>query len=190
MATLRTFIAVELSAGVQQSALDLIDSLQGTAANVKWVETSQLHWTLKFLGEVKSREIPSVCRAMIQAAKSVPTFKVEVRGAGAFPTAQRPRTVWLGAGEGVDSFVQLHEALEQRLQPLGFRSERRRFQPHITLGRVRRSPFGVEELGGLILEQAEFDAGSMRVDEVVAFSSQLQRSGPTYEVLGRAELGR
>ena len=190
MATLRTFIAVELPVAVRQAAVRLIEELQGTQANVKWVDEMQLHWTLKFLGEVSSRDIPGVCQAMIKAAASVPAFEVNVGGAGAFPKADRPRTVWLGASDGVDSFVALHDELEKRLEPMGFRSERRRFQPHITLGRVRRSPFGVDELGGLILEQANYEVGSMRVDEVVAFTSQLERSGPTYEVLGRASLGK
>ncbi len=190
MATLRTFIAVELPSPIRQSALDLIEQLQGTPANVKWVGEMELHWTLKFLGEVSSRDIASVCRAMTRAAAQVPAFTLEVKGAGAFPKPDRPRTVWLGAGEGADSFVALHEELEKVFEPLGFRSERRRFQPHITLGRVRRSPFGVDELGGLIAEHADFDAGNMRVDEIVAFSSQLKPSGPTYEMLGRASLGR
>lgn len=190
VATLRTFIAVELSASVSQAALDLMQKLQDTPANVKWVGPTELHWTLKFLGEVSTRDIPSVCRAMIQAVEKLPAFELQVRGAGAFPKPDRPRTVWLGAGEGTDHFVQLHEALEQKLEPLGFRSERRRFQPHITLGRVRRSPAGVDELGGLIAEQADFDGGKMRVDEVIAFSSRLERLGPTYEILGRAPLAK
>ncbi|REJ70014.1 MAG: RNA 2',3'-cyclic phosphodiesterase [Planctomycetota bacterium] len=188
MATLRTFIAVELPNVVRLAAVDLIERLRDTPANVKWVGAAELHWTLKFLGDVPSREIPHVCRAMRQAVEGLASFEIEVRGAGAFPAATRPRTVWLGVGEGLDAFVELHDALERSLAKLGFRSERRRFQPHITLGRVRRSPFGVDELGGLIEQEVEFEAGRMRVAEVVAFSSRLESSGPTYEVLGRAAL--
>lgn len=190
MATLRTFIAVDLPVAVRQSAFDLIGELQGTEANVKWVEESQLHWTLKFLGEISTRDMASVCRAMTKAVAKVPAFHVNVHGAGAFPTAERPRTIWLGASEGVDSFVALHEELEKTFEPLGFRSERRRFRPHITLGRVRRSPNGVAELGGLIQEKADYEVGSMHVKEVIAFASRLERSGPTYEVLGRASLAK
>jgi 2'-5' RNA ligase len=60
---------------------------------------------------------------------------------------------------------------------LGFREEQRRFRPHLTLGRVRRSPEGVEELGQLILDQTEFAAGTMTVAEVLVYSSRLERTG-------------
>ena len=59
--------------------------------------------------------------------------------------------------------------------------------PHITLGRAgRNSPPRplVRELAGL----AEFDAGSMLVDEVTVFASKLTPEGPRYEVLARAPL--
>jgi 2'-5' RNA ligase len=42
----------------------------------------------------------------------------------------------------------------------------------------------VRELAGL----AEYDAGSMLVDEVTVFASKLGSEGPVYDVLARAPL--
>jgi 2'-5' RNA ligase len=42
----------------------------------------------------------------------------------------------------------------------------------------------VRELAGL----AEYEAGSMLVDEVTVFASKLTSDGPIYEVLARAPL--
>ena len=189
MATLRTFLAVEAPAAMRTRAGGLIDALAGTPANVKWVDDESLHWTLKFLGDVQSRDIPQVCQAVTKAVAGLAPFDVHARGAGAFPTAERPRTVWLGVDSGEEAIVALHDAIEERLADLGFRREQRRYRPHLTLGRVRRSQMGIADLGELIALHDEYDAGTMRVDEVVIFSSQLERSGPSYEVLGRAPLG-
>ena len=190
MAKLRTFIAVEVTSAIRQQAEGLVDQLSRTEANVKWVDGFDMHWTVKFLGEVSSRDSIDVCRAMKRAAKQVTPFSIVASGAGAFPAADRPRTVWLGVGEGQEAFIELHDLLEEELADIGYRSERRRFQPHITLGRVRRSPRGVDELGGLITEQAEFDAGRMEVSELVLFSSRLLRDGPEYDVLAKVPLGK
>ena len=82
----------------------------------------------------------------------------------------------------------LHEALERELGGLGYREENRRFRPHLTIGRVRQSPVGIEQLGRLIEENAGFESGLSTVYEVTVFASQLGREGPTYEPLCHADL--
>jgi 2'-5' RNA ligase len=139
------------------------------------------------LGDVDVLEIPGVASAVTQAAGEIDAFELEVRGAGAFPAADRPRTLWLGAGAGAQSMVALQAAIQRKLDQLGYRGESRRYVPHLTLGRAGRdSPARslVRELAGL----ADFEAGSMLVDEVLVFSSQLRPEGPVYDVLARAPL--
>jgi 2'-5' RNA ligase len=186
---LRTFIAVAASPGIREAALKLISRLQRseTARDVKWVAAENLHWTLQFLGNVDELNIPEVCKAVATAALESEPFDIEARGAGAFPSADRPRTLWLGAGQGAREMVALQKAVERRLKKRGYRGEERRFVPHITIGRAGRkgSPQSLaEELAAF----ADYDAGTMLVDEVTIYSSQLGREGPTYEVLGRAPL--
>ncbi len=187
--TLRTFVAVEITAEIRDRAAELIRQLQSVPADVKWVEPENLHLTLKFLGEVPLHETPRICEAVQRGAAKVDPFELEVRGAGAFPGAARPRTLWLGAGAGGEEMIVLHKHVEKALGKLGYRTERRRFHSHLTLGRVRRGGPGVAELGELIQQQADFLAGRLKVQQLVVFSSQLDRSGPTYEALGRAKLG-
>jgi RNA 2',3'-cyclic 3'-phosphodiesterase len=184
----RTFIAVEIPGEVKNRAHQLISALRVAPANVKWVSPEHMHWTLKFLGDVDIREIPRICEAVSQAVEPLAPFDVEARGAGAFPDGQRPRTVWVGVGDGAESMIELHDAIEQALAPLGYRPENRRFRPHLTIGRVRNSPTGIEELGELIEQNAAFASGLSTIYEVVILSSELGREGPTHEVLGHAEL--
>ena len=185
---LRTFIAVEIPSEVRQRASQLIDRLRVTPAKVKWVAPKHMHWTLKFLGSVDILEIPRICTAVAEAVKPLAPFDIEACGAGAFPEASRPRTVWVGTGQGSDQMIELHDAIEHELAKLGYRSESRKYRPHLTIGRVRQSPEGIEELGELVRQNADFASGLSTVYEVVIYSSDLGRDGPTYELLGHAEL--
>jgi 2'-5' RNA ligase len=144
---------------------------------------------LKFLGDVDAKETHRVCQAVQDAVADAAPFEFEVRGAGAFPKANRPRTVWVGGGHGSEAMIELNRRIEAGLAKLGFRKEARRFQPHLTIGRVRRGGPAVAELGKLIGERADVELGLTKVHEVIVFSSQLDRSGPTYEALARAPLG-
>lgn len=184
---IRTFVAVEAPGDVCGSAARLIARLRTAPAKVRWVEPP-LHFTLKFLGDVDILEIPEVCRAVADAVADIPPFDLEIRGVGAFPNLDRPRTLWIGTGSGTDEMVQLHQRIEKSLTPLGFRAEGRRYRPHLTIGRVRNGPEGIAELGRGVQDEADYRAGEMLVDELSVFSSRLERTGPVYEVLGRAEL--
>jgi len=186
---LRTFVAVEINSTNRACAGELIAALQAAPAEVKWVDVQNLHLTLKFLGEVPSREISRVCQAAQRGAAEIEPFECELWGAGAFPNASRPRTLWLGAGAGEQEMVALHDYLDAALAKLGYRKEHRRFRPHLTIGRVRRGGPAVAELGELVKAHAEFHAGRLSVRQVVVFSSQLTPRGPIYEALGRARLG-
>ena len=185
---LRTFVAVEIPLEVREKARRVIAALSVTPAKVKWVEPRNMHWTLKFLGEVEIVDTPAICEAVRLAAEPLASFDVEVAGVGAFPDARRPRTIWLGVERGSEQMIELHDAIEFELSKLGYRPENRRFRPHITIGRVRQSPHGIAELGELIESHQNFEAGVSLVDEVVVFSSQLHRDGPTYDPLCHVEL--
>jgi 2'-5' RNA ligase len=155
---------------------------------VKWVEPESLHWTLKFLGDVDILETPAVCEAVRKAVEPLAPFDVEAWGVGAFPDIHNPRTIWIGMRDGSEQMIELHDAVELELSKLGYRSENRRYRPHLTIGRVRQSPDGIEELAELIEAHADFDAAVSMVEEVVVFSSQLNREGPTYEPLCHVDL--
>ena len=117
--TFRTFVAVEISAAIRARADELIAKLDGTTADVKWVEPHNLHLTLKFLGEVHEREIAEVCRAVAAGRGRSRSVRLGSPRRGAFPTAARPRTVWLGAGAGAEQMVVLHDRVEAALAETG-----------------------------------------------------------------------
>ena len=188
MSKTRTFIAIEALDQVHASALTAIDRLRSAADNVKWVEPDNLHWTLQFLGDLTDVEMAEVCLRTVRTAATHEAFTVEAKGIGAFPSIHRPRTLWLGAGEGAEQMIELHDSIEQALRSLGFHGENRQFVPHLTLGRVNRGSVRGNLLTERLETLADFDAGVMGVDAVTVYASELGRDGPTYHVLARAPL--
>lgn len=189
MAKTRTFVAVNALDDVHVAALKAIDSLREPDDKVKWVEPDNLHWTLQFLGDLNDQEIADVCIRVSRVACDYKPFALAALGVGAFPTAERARTLWLGADMGASELSELQSDIEQNLADLGFRAERRQFVPHLTLGRVGRAAHRESSLADRIARLADFDGGQMPVDAVTVYASELQKSGPRYHVLARAPLG-
>ena len=186
--TTRTFIAVEIDERTAARAAAIIERLRGTGADVNWVSPRNLHLTLKFLGDVRNELLPSVIKAVQEAARRVPPFTLEVRGVGAFPQLDRPRTIWLGAGQGGDAMQRLAEAVEQSLRPLGFAPEARGYTTHLTIGRVRRPSAALRSLSELMRRQSDQTAGVVAVEQVAVMASTLTPRGPIYEALARVSL--
>lgn len=188
MARLRTFIAVNIGPQVRDRAVALQEKLAQAGAAVKWVEPDNLHVTLLFLGEVADRDVPAVCRVVLDRCKEQPAFTMSVEAAGCFPNPRRPRVLWVGVGEGTPELIALHDALEPPLLDLGcYRREQRPYTPHVTLGRVK-SDRPTESLAEALVKRAQWKCGTVPVDEVLVMSSELTRDGPEYTVLARAAL--
>ncbi|MAT71714.1 MAG: RNA 2',3'-cyclic phosphodiesterase [Planctomycetaceae bacterium] len=194
MSKTRTFIAVAAVDAVHAAAVGAIERLAGATENVKWVEPENLHWTLQFLGDLDDQEMATVCMRVRRVAARVPAFTMQADGVGAFPSIQRPRTLWLGAGDGGEEFCRLQREIEDALLDLGFRADNRKFVPHLTLGRASRGGNPGPLLSERLAKLANYPAGdggpvAQAVDEVTVFASELTREGPHYHVLATAPLG-
>jgi 2'-5' RNA ligase len=175
----RTFVALELPEPLRAGILGLARTLRDSGIRASWCKAGTLHLTLKFLGDVEKSDLPSVVEAVAAASSRVPPFAFETGRLGAFPSPRNPRVLWLGA-EPVDELFDLQAAIEDELSAVGFPRERRRFHPHITLGRVRgRAPEGTCD----ILASLSPPRGRVPVSEVHVMSSTLSPGGAVHEVI-------
>lgn len=191
MKTLRTFVAIELTDELKHSIQKVIHCYQELvpAGLVKWVATRNLHITIKFLGDTPISLIPSIQEKMDQLASKESDFWMTAAGAGMFPTARKPRVIWLGLN-GKTELSRISQELDDFLTGLNFSREERPFSPHLTIGRVYQ---GVEEqklltLGKIILGNQPGILNRMLVKNISLIKSDLHPDGPIYTTIHTSEL--
>ena len=188
MAYIRTFVAIDLDASVRGRTAELVRRWQDLEARINWVERENMHLTLKFLGDIEDRRVPEVCSAVQQAAAAHRPFEVQCQGVGAFPAVERARTIWIGVEQSQGALAALSEDVDEALHAVGYPMESRRYHGHLTIGRVRDPCGQRDEIRRRIEAAADFQAGSSLVNQVVVYSSVLERRGPQYGVLSRVRL--
>jgi 2'-5' RNA ligase len=190
---LRLFVALEPPDTVRKRLGAIQAELKRIAGRhadeVKWVPVGNIHLTLQFLGAVPQERLGAIEAALAEAAETARPLSLEVRGAGGFPNARRPRVLWAGATGEVELLAALAAEVGRRLAPLGYPPEERRFSAHLTLGRAREAR-GAPGLGGALLAASASEGVPWRADALVLFQSHLSPAGPRYEALARIGLGR
>lgn len=189
---MRTFIAIDIPAPIESKLESLVSRLKTNTPDeaVRWVRPQSIHLTLKFLGEVKPDFIGQIERVVKPLAAGTGKLNFEVGGFGVFPNRKRPRVLWVGVHNDLEAIVELRNALEHRFEEFGFEADRRRFTPHLTLGRVKRgtSKSGLERLAKALSSIDVGVLGEMQVSEIVLFESQLSPRGANYRPLQTFEL--
>jgi len=162
---------------VRDNLMKVEEQLSRARADIKLVERENLHFTVKFLGEISESTVEEVDRRL--RALSLRRMEVGVRGLGAFPDLRRPRVVWAGvAPQDVPSISSSGQQVIDALEGIG-ESDDRGFHPHITLGRVR-SPRNLEALTSVIRECSVKEFGRSSISALKLKSSGLTPSGPIY----------
>jgi 2'-5' RNA ligase len=184
---MRLFIAVNLPDVERRAAYGATRRLRDSHLPVRWVAEDALHLTLKFLGDVEEDRAAAIGAALAEAVRAARPFEVALGGFGVFPDHQRPRVLWLGV-EAHPALELLANDVELAMGPLGFDSELKPFQPHLTIGRARKDakPSAFRDLEALA---ADLDyAAVLRVESVDLMQSTLGPEGPSYRVVRRARL--
>jgi 2'-5' RNA ligase len=191
MKTIRTFIAIELPEEIRQSLQSTILRYQGLLPSgwVKWVATKNLHLTLKFLGDTPLDMISSIQDQLDSLTASIAAFNFMAAAAGMFPSARKPRVIWVGLDHKAD-LAMLSKGLDDALEPLKIAREDRPFSPHLTVGRVYQGLADDQllKLGEIVLRNQPGEIGNVMVDHISLIKSDLLPSGPVYTVLQRSNL--
>jgi len=177
----RLFIAIEIPQEIREEIAWVIAQLRRTGADVRWEETSKLHITLKFLGNVEEQRLARIAGALEEIARSRVPFDVQYAGIGRFPPKGDPRVVWIGVRDSASALQLLARATEESMVALGFEHEDRPFHPHVTIGRVK----GPSQMRSLLrtMESLTFESQPTRVTHIALVKSELKPSGSVYTVL-------
>ena len=188
MAKIRTFVAVNASQRVTNNMTRVVGRLAATKAQYRWVEPENLHLTLNFVGDVVDVEVPELCQLIKNSIQDFESFDMSLQGVSGFPNPQEPRVLWIGVDQGKSNLISLYDSLAEVLHHWGVNKDRNAFVPHMTLGRVSRGGRWNEDLVNLVHKLRNHDGGFCHINEVIVYSSFLERSGPTYTPMARIKL--
>jgi len=189
---MRLFLAVFPPPEVQRAAYAVIETLRRPGDGVSWVKQENLHYTMRFLGEVGADGARRAAEAATEAAARSPRFSATLGGLGAFPNARRARVIWVGMTEGAEALVALARDLDRALAKRGFGAADRPFSAHLTLGRVReqRPASGGGPDWTETLVSTPGAAGRFAVDRLCVVESQLNPKGSIYTVRAEGALAQ
>jgi len=183
MESVRAFIALDISEDVKGKIVEFENELDSVGADMKLVESENLHVTIKFLGEVHVGQLEKIYDVMRKVREE--KFTISVEGVGVFPNWRMVRVIWVGIGDGGERVIKIQREIDAGLGDLGFGRERD-FVPHITVGRVR-SPRNKERILQLLEKYKGYRFGACVVDRLVLKESMLTPKGPIYSDIREVE---
>ncbi len=185
---MRCFIAIDIDenirTGIGRLQRRFKDETGLTKPDVKWVEPGLIHLTLKFLGEVKDRDINNVCGIAADVAGGREGFSIDVKNLGCFGSVAK--VLWVGV-EKTEALLALQKDIDNRLAQAGWPSEKREFAGHLTLCRIKKTHAG-RKLGELVRNYGDLSLGSLSVDSICVYKSDLTKAGPVYTPISKSML--
>jgi len=181
---IRTFIAVDIdSEQIESACREVQKRLMQTEADLKLVDAKNLHFTLRFIGEIPQDIVDRICKEL--ARVSFESFSIRISGVGAFPSLSRINVVWFGLQKGQEEMTKISLQVEAILKELGVPSDPKSFSPHLTLARVRSSR-NRDRLAQEIKSLQAYLGGEMTVRTVRLKQSDLTAKGPVYTTICEA----
>ena len=188
---IRTFIAVDLSDAAKVEAGRVIARVEEMGIRgVRAVRSNGIHLTIRFLGDVELDTVPQITSAIRSVASRSRPFELAIGDIGAFPNTRSARVLWIGVEGDIASLSELRENVEGELAGVGFRRDRRRFNPHITLARLRdRVARGDRRRVIEAASNVGFARVRFPVDSITLFRTTLHPEGSIHTPLCRVRLG-
>ncbi len=165
---MRLFVGIQPSPVFRAALAEVQERLRMAGVRGRWLDPSNLHLTLAFIGEWQENIIkwlPGVEEP----------FRITLSHVGIFTEAS---VLWAGVQPSPELDL-LAACVRQNLNQAGIPFDRKAFYPHITLARKPSVPSELA-LSGLAIPES-----SMIVPEVCLYQSARGEHGMVYSVIGR-----
>lgn len=176
---MRLFTAITLPPHVRDEVVRFQEALRALPFR-RWQSPETLHVTVHFMGEVDPAKLASLEACLRDGCRDFGAFRLQLDRLGAFPSAKRPQTLWLGIGGERDRLGALEAQLRTRVIAEGIPLELRRYAPHLTLARNPQGPVTLPDSAPAPLD--------WEVTELVLFQSTLRPQGAHHTPLARFPL--
>ncbi len=195
----RLFVAINLPENIKRELLSYQDKIENLFPSeddfskskrvVKWTKKQNLHITLVFLGYVIKKKVGKSCQIIEEVIKKHKSFSLEFNKICYAPPGKKPpRMIWL-MGKTSNQILEIKKNLEKDLfeEKILRKIEKRKFTPHITLGRIRKWQWKriTPEERPNISEEISL---KFKVNSIELMESKLKRGGPEYTKLYSSKL--
>lgn len=182
--TVRAFLAVappqEVLAKITATQEKMRKKIRGS---ISWVRPEGIHLTLKFFGEITQEHVSGITEVVGNLTAGVGPLRLEAKGVGVFPTAKRPRVIWMGIAGETQRLITLQKVIENGLDAAcRIPREERPFRAHLTLARIK-SPQKLEGIETVLAGGATESAGEFTANGLTLISSRLTPKGAIYTAL-------
>lgn len=168
----RLFAGLEIPAHLSQA----LSALRGGIPGARWIEPSDYHITLRFLGDIDNRTASEVDGMLSFIARN--PIPIKLSGLGSFG-GDHPHSVH-AAVEPNRALTELQTEIERMCRACGLETEKRKFTPHITLARLKNaSPLDV---ASYLSARGFLPSHSFTANRFVLFSSRASVGGGPYMV--------
>lgn len=176
---MRCFVAIDVPDEIKRKIGEIQKDLN--RSGIKLVEPENLHFTLKFLGEISESKAEEIKQRLKEI--EFQKFSIELAGVSGFPNLKYLRVIWIGTTS--EKISELAKLIDKRLSSIGFKEEKK-YVPHLTIARVKRKP-SIEVIKFIEKYKSE-KFGNFLVQEFSLKKSILTKSGPIYTNLLRVKL--
>jgi RNA 2',3'-cyclic 3'-phosphodiesterase len=177
---MRVFLAInipdDLKIKIEEGVKDLKKEMR---EDIKWVENTNWHLTLKFFGEIDDAKLTKIKESIKQIGEEWPKFVLYFKGIGAFPDLRYPRVIFINIDKDKGNLIKMHCDIEREFKEFSIDNK---FSPHLTLARSRRNT-NIKR-NAMDLEKInlrDFFNFNMEVNNIALMKSTLFTKGPVYE---------
>lgn len=179
--SIRSFIAIPVPREMANALGDVAAQMayQDKSNAVRWVDQANYHITLAFLGDQNEDDLEQLAEQLDHYLPQT-AFDITISHLSPFPES-KPKLIAAMVNKS-ESLIDLHKQVTSSLLASPINPDKRRFMPHVTLGRYRhnKNPFM-----GAIPSVVET---SGELNEVTLYESTLTSKGAEYEAMFRFPL--
>ena len=173
---MRLFIAAFLPEETGDALFRHVRSLGSLLRGVRWEPREKLHVTLRFLGDVDESRLEAISADVGSAVRGSGSILSGFDDFRLFPGPGNPRVLALGLVKS-GRFQSLFDKVQSAVLRNGFEMEKRKFIPHVTLGRIRGDFEGIRKI-------PRPDRTEFSITRIGIVQSELGPRGSRYTGLG------
>ena len=89
MSQIRAFLAIDLDDDLKPKINKVMREFKQIDAHIKYVDLQNLHFTLKFFGDIDTEGIDLIASKVEKVINDFDSFNIKIKGCGAFPNKNR-----------------------------------------------------------------------------------------------------